>query len=276
MTNNRGRKILYTVLGFVAVIIVLVPFLWMILTSFKTPDDIFSIPARWLPKNPTFANYVSVWRDYPFKAYFANSLVVSLSTVLIVVIVSTLAAYGLARFKVRCTSTLEMLILSTQMIPVVVLVIPMFRIVRVFGLYDTRTGLILSYSAVTLPFCIWMLKGFVENIPKEIDLAAMIDGCTRFQAFRLVILPLMLPGIVATVVFAFLESWNLYLIPFVLTYSTKSVPLTVGIAGLVNEHKIDWGQIMAASTIAALPTLIVFLFFEKYLVANLTAGAIKQ
>lgn len=156
-----------------------------------------------------------------------------------------------------------------------VLVIPMFRIVRVFGLYDTRTGLILSYSAVTLPFCIWMLKRFVENIPKEIDLAAMIDGCTRFQAFRLVILPLMLPGIVATVVFAFLESWNLYLIPFVLTYSTKWVPLTVGIAGLVNEHKIDWGQIMAAST-AALPTLIEFLFFEKYLVANLTAGAIKE
>ena len=238
--NDRHiQKLINTAVSFLAVFVILIPFFWMVLTSFKTPSDVFTIPARWLPSTPTIDNYISVWRDYPFSAYFTNSLIVSLTTVVVVVVASTLAAYGLSRFRVRGTSMIEMLILSTQMVPIIVLVIPMFRIVRNLGLYDTRTGLVLSYSAVTLPFCIWTLKGFAESIPKEIDLAAMIDGCTKFQAFRLVVLPLMAPGIVATVVFAFLESWNLYLIPFVLTYSTKSIPLTVGIAGLVNEHKID-------------------------------------
>ncbi|TCL76983.1 carbohydrate ABC transporter membrane protein 2 (CUT1 family) [Hydrogenispora ethanolica] len=266
---------LNTLVGVVIAFLVLLPFFWMILTSLKTPEQLFKIPFQLFPEKATLQNYVSVWRDYPFVEYFVNSVVVCIVTAVAVVSTSSLAAYGFARFHFKGQSLVEMVVLTTQMIPVIVVVIPMFKIIRNIGLYDTQLGLIISYTSVTLPFCIWMMKSFVENIPKEIDLAAMIDGCTRLQAFWKAVFPLMLPGLVATTVFTFLESWNLYLIPLVLS-SEKSIPLTVGIAGLISEHKIDWGQIMAASTVASVPSIILFLIFERYLIANLTAGAVKQ
>lgn len=265
-----------TIVGVLIALIVLIPFFWMIITSLKTPDQIFKIPFRFFPEKISFINYYSVWKEYPFPNYFINSLVVCAMTALIVVSTSALAAYGFTRFRFRGQSMVEMVILTTQMIPMIVVVIPLFKIIRSINMYDTKAGLIIAYTSITLPFCIWMLKGFAENIPKEIDLAAMIDGCTRFQAFWKTVFPLMLPGIVSTTVFTFLESWNLYLVPMVLSSSKKSIPLTVGIAGLVSEHKIDWGQIMAASTVASIPSIILFLVFERFLIDNLTAGAIKH
>ncbi len=273
--QTRWKVVFNTVVGALLSFLVLIPVFWMLITSLKTPEQLFKIPFQVFPEKITFLNYISVWRDYPFVDYFNNSIIVCIVSTVVVVSTSALAAYGFVRFRFKGQSLMEMIVLTTQMIPVIVVVIPMFKIIRSIGLYDTRTGLILTYTSVALPFCIWMMKGFVENIPNEIDLAAMIDGCSRLQAFQKVIFPLMQPAIVATTVFTFLESWNLYLIPLVLS-SEKSIPLTVGIAGLISEHKIDWGQIMAASTIASLPSIVLFLIFEKHLIADLTAGAIKQ
>ena len=186
-----------------------------------------------------------------------------------------LAAYGFSRFRFRGNRPLMFLFLVTQMVPAILLLLPYFVTMRVLGLLDSYVGLVLAYSSFALPFCTWMLKGFFDSIPREIDEAAMIDGASRLQALLRVVVPLALPGMAATGLFAFLVSWNHYLFALGLATSPQMYTLPVGIALSIGEFRIAWPDLMAGAAIASVPTILVYSFLERYFVQGLTAGAVK-
>jgi multiple sugar transport system permease protein len=254
---------------------VFIPFAWMILTSVTPTEDIYRVPLRYLPQKPTLANYSEILAISSFPRQFMNSAIVSVCTAVFSVVLASLAGYGLSRFRFSGARLMETFILITQMFPGVLLVIPYFVIISRVGLFNTYPAMIIAYTSFALPFSTWMLKGFFESIPRELDEAAMVDGCSRFRAFTTVIVPVSMPGIVATIIFSFILAWNEFLFALVLTSSESMYPVTVGIASFVGQWRIAYETMMAASVIATLPTIALYMFLEKYLVQGLTAGAIK-
>ena len=254
---------------------VFVPFAWMIVTSIQPTEEIYRVPLEYLPRKPTLANYSEILAISSFPRQFMNSAIVSVCTAVFSVVLASLAGYGLSRFRFSGAQFMETFILMTQMFPGVLLVIPYFVIISRVGLFNTYPAMIIAYTSFALPFSTWMLKGFFESIPRELDEAAMVDGCSRFRAFTTVIVPVSLPGIVATVIFSFILAWNEFLFALVLTSSESMYPDTVGIASFVGQWRIAYETMMAASVIATLPTIALYMFLEKHLVQGLTAGAIK-
>lgn len=255
----------------------LFPMFWMLSTSLKTNLDVFDVPPSLWPEEPSIQSYKNlIFGATPIYKYFINSVITSLGTVLISIVLATLAGYALSRLRFRFRKAISIGVLVTQMFPLVVLLIPLYLLYIKTHLLNTYTGLILGFTSFTIPFGIWMVKGFVDSVPVEIEEAAMVDGCSRFQAMRMVVLPLILPGIVATGVFAFLDAWNNLLFPLTLVNDIDMKTLPPGmILSFGGEFKHDWSGMMAASTIISVPVVLVFVLLQRYLVEGLTGGAVK-
>ncbi|UUZ84595.1 carbohydrate ABC transporter permease [Paenibacillus sp. P26] len=279
MTTIRSRKVLLNLCSYIiltmASLFVLIPSLWMVSTALKRSEDVMSTPLKWIPDAVTFNPFIRIWKEYPFGAYFANSVYVVITATVISLIFSALAGYGTSRFNFRGKGAFLTFLLMTQMFPSIMLLIPFYKVLKAFGLIDSHLGLILVYISFTIPFCTWMMMGYFQIIPKELDKVAMIDGRSRLRTFVQIILPLSLPGLSATAIYAFLVGWNEYMFAFILTTSESMKTLPVGIAQLNGFYKIEWNDMMAASIVSSLPLIVLFLFLQKYFISSLTAGAVK-
>jgi multiple sugar transport system permease protein len=255
--------------------IVIFPFYWMLNTSLKPTPEVFVSPPTFVSVNWSFDAYANLIATRPILRYFANSLIVALGATSLSIVLSALAAYGFTRFFVRGATAFIIFLLFTKMLPETLLIIPYFQLMSSVGLINSYAALILAYSSFALPFSVWMLIGFFRAIPREIDEAAIMDGATRLEVFFRVILPLARPGLVAVALFTFLIAWNSYVWALVLTTDSSMYVLSVGIANLVGEYRVQWNELMAASVIAALPVMVLYAFLERHLVGAITAGAVK-
>jgi len=252
------------------------PFIWMLSTSLKTEAEAFRVPPTWVPIKPTLDAYVNMWVVKNFGLYFLNSTVISLSTAILATFFGALAGYGFSRFVFKGRKFLIGFFLATQMLPGVLLVGPYFKILSKFGLYDTRTGLIIAFLTICLPFSTWMMKGFIDRVPDALDQAALVDGCSRLGVFFRVILPISAPGMVATIIFAFLLAWGDLLWVICLTSTESMVTVTLGIARTVGEFRIIWPMLMSGALMGGMPAIILYLLLQRLLVQGLTAGAVKE
>lgn len=251
------------------------PVYWMVSTSFKAPEDVLvADPPLW-PTSFSFDNYIMAFQKDYFVGSIINSAVVVSATVVVSLLLALTASFALARMKFRGKSTLTILILFVQMVPLTALIIPLFLQLSALGLVNTIPGLIVTYIAFVLPFVIWTLRGFLSGIPQELEEAALVDGCSRPMAYRHIILPLMAPGIVATGVYAFIQAWNEFLLAYIIMSNQEGQTLPVWLAGFTSRTGTDWGPLMAASVLAAIPAVVLFLIFQKRLAVGVTAGAVK-
>ncbi|QEL23715.1 carbohydrate ABC transporter permease [Bosea sp. F3-2] len=253
----------------------LAPFAWMLLTSIKPNGDLSHFPVRYLPSSSTFEHYRTLIQRTSFPVNLLNSLVIACGAVLLGLATSVPAAYSFSRFRFRGRRMLMTGFLVINMFPIVLLIIPLFVLMRTLGLIDTFLGVIIGHSTFSIPFSIWMLVSYFNAIPRDLDEAATIDGASRLQTIRLVVLPLVMPGIVTTAIYVFITSWNEYLFAMMLSGETVR-PVTVALQLFIGEFTVQWGILTAGGTIIALPVTILFLFVQKRLVGGLTAGAVKS
>ena len=258
-----------------------IPMVWMLLTSIKSGFAAMQFPPQWWPTEPTLASYAklldpqnSVGQD--FLRFFWNSLFVSFVTTVLAVAVAVPAAYAFSRFRFPGRKFLFFAVLLRNMFPAVIFLVPLFILMRVLGLVNTHGSLILTYLTFGLPLAIWLLKGFYDNIPVQLEQAARIDGATRFQAFLFIVMPLSVPGIIATAIYSFIGAWNEYI--YAATFLTKNEQLTlpVGIQRFFSENTTDFPGLMAASFMMSVPVVVLFLVLQKYFVRALTEGAVKH
>lgn len=256
-------------------IFMFLPVFWMILTSLKPVDEIVTMPIKYVPDKLTFANYLKLFKGTEFLTYFKNSMIVSLACATFTSMIAIFAGYSLTRFKFKGKNITLFIFLATQMVPVVVIIIPLFLIFAQLNLLNTLAGLTLIYIVLNIPFCTLVIRGFFERIPEALEESAMIDGCSRLLALIRIILPVMLPGIVATFVFAFIGAWNdlFFSIMFINTEEIKTLP--VGINSFIGKYEIDWGAMSAAAVLALVPVFVMFGMIQKYLVQGLTSGSVK-
>lgn len=262
-------------------IFTVVPMAWMFLTSIKSQFAALQYPPQWWPAEPTLQNY---WRlvdpsdsiGQEFLRYFWNSFYVSLLTTILGVAVAVPAAYAFSRFRFPGRTLLFFGVLVRNMFPAVVFLMPLFLLMRWLGLVNTHGSLILTYLTFGLPLSIWLLKGFFDNIPIQLEQAARIDGATRFQAFLLIVMPLSTPGIIATSIFSFIGAWNEYVYAYTFLSKQESMTLPVGIQRFFTEFATDWPGLMAATFLMSVPVVVLFLILQKYFVRALTEGAVKH
>jgi multiple sugar transport system permease protein len=264
----------YTVLVF-AVAVAMFPILWILLTSFKTPQEALRIPLQWFPSKFTFASYTALFREWSFNLYFINSAIVTTGTTICSIAIATAAGYGFSRFKFKGNRSLLMFILMTTMFPAVMLVIPYFMILRTLGLLNKYIGYIWAYTSFSLPFCTWMMKGYFDSVPREIDEAGIVDGCSVFGVFLKLCVPIAAPGMAATAIFSFLLAWNQYIFALALTTRPEMYMIPVGIATLIGEYWTDWSVLTAGAVVTIAPVIVFNIFLERYLVAGMAAGAVK-
>jgi multiple sugar transport system permease protein len=272
--NRIGNTPTYVVL-LVFLLPVALPLLWMVSTSLRTNAEVAAVPISLLPDSLTFSAFRAVFADPDTLQLFVNSYVISLSVAVLCVLLASLAAYGFSRFTFRGKRFMLLYILLTQMFPLVLLAVPFFLLMSRAGLYDTYAALIIANLSFALPFSILMLRDFIDTIPRELDEAATVDGCSPLRTFFMIILPTCIPGLVATAVYAFILAWNEFLFAVVLTNSTSAQPLPVGISLLQGEQSTLWNEIMAVSLLGSIPLVIVFMIIQRFLVAGLTAGSVK-
>lgn len=254
----------------------LFPYIWTILSSVKPESELFTKQIHYLPQAPTIKNYVSLFSLTNFLRYFSNSLIVALSTVVLATVISILAAYAFARFSFSMKGFLLVTVLITTMFPKVLLIIPLFRIFSFLRIMNTYIALILAHSTFAIPFAVWMLTGYLEMIPRELDEAALVDGCTKTQVLFKVILPLITPGIAATVVYIFIQSWNDYLYAVMFTSDLATRTLPVGLKMFVGKFEVNWGWLTAGGVVTSVPIVLFFFIVQRHLIKGLTAGAVKQ
>ncbi|CAM3389843.1 carbohydrate ABC transporter permease [Kibdelosporangium persicum] len=275
MRKSLPQRIALNTVGVVGAILFGFPTYWLITTAFKTPGEVLSPRYDLIPLSITFENFTSALSKPGFTTFLTNSLIVTLGAVVTALIAGVLAAVPLARMKFRGRKGFLFLVLVAQLAPIEALLIPLYLLMRDAGLLNQLPSLLLVYMALTLPFTCWMLYGFVNGIPIELEEAAMIDGCGRWGAFRRVTLPLLGPALVATSVFSFITAWNEFLFALVLMRDQDMQTIPVWLATFRTAFAVDWGGIMAASVIYAVPALIFFLIVQRKLVSGLTAGAVK-
>lgn len=252
----------------------LLPYAWMVITSLKPEGEIVRFPPTYWPEALTFEHYEYLFRRTDFSGNLLNSLIVATGAVALGLGVSVPAAYAFSRFRFFGRSYLMIQFLVINMFPIVLLIIPLFVLMRIFGLLDTYAGIIIGHSTFAIPFSIWMMCSYMNAIPRELDEAAIVDGAGRMQTCWLIILPLAMPGIVTTGIYIFVASWNEYL--FAMMLSGQSVrTVTVALQLFIGEYSIKWGLLTAGGTVVAIPVTILFLLVQRRLVGGLTAGAVK-
>ena len=257
------------------------PMLWMVSTSIKTEFAAIQQPPTWIPAEPTLNQYTTLLSPtsptgQQFLGYIRNSVIVSTATTILGLIVAVRAAYAFARFNFPGRDALFFSVLIRNMFPVVVFLIPLFILMKNLRLIDTYFSLILTYLTFGLPLSIWLLKGFYDNIPPELERAARIDGATRFQAFWKIILPLSAPGLVATAIYAFIQGWNEYVYARTFINSEQRMTMPVGLERFFTEYASNWPGLMAASFIMSVPVVVLFLVLQRHFVRALTEGAVKH
>ena len=275
--GTPNKEILVIVILSVILLFFMFPVLWMVLTSFKTKSEYFSYPPVFIPKHFSFHNYLHAMQ-YPPDGRggiqgLRDSLIISISSTLVSIIVGALAAYGIVRFKTG-GENLSFWILSIRMFPPVASVLPLFLIFKQIKLMYTHYALIVANTIFNLPFVVWLLKGFFEEIPAELEEAALIDGCSNVKAFVRITIPLTTPGLATASLFSFIFSWNEFMFALLLTRRNVRT-LTVVVGSLVGGHEILWGEIAAIGVIAIIPGILLAIFLQKYIIRGLTLGAIK-
>jgi multiple sugar transport system permease protein len=253
----------------------LFPLFWLLKVSITPNDLLYSEGVRLWPSHATVAHYVSVIQHTQFPLYFRNSVIVSAMTALLSTLIAAAAGYGFSRFRFRGKLWILGVMLVTQMFPLVMIVAPIFRLLAPLGLTNSLSGLVLVYMAFNVPFASFLMQSFFDGIPKELEEAAMIDGATRFQALRRIILPLTLPGLAATAGFVFTGAWSELLFALMLNSSSQVSTFPVGLLSFVSKFSVDFGQMMAAGVLALIPVCAFFLLIQRHLVQGLTAGAVK-
>jgi len=270
----RPSAILAFVILGAYLVISLFPIYWITISSIKTRVDTLAMPPVWFFR-PTIDAYLRVFVFENYGRYFFNTAVIALSTTLISLAVGSMAAYVMDRYRFRFSDLIAYSLLSTRMIFPIVYAIPLFLLFRDLNLLDTHVGLVIAYTTFSLPYAVWIMSGFFAAVPREVDEAAMVDGCSRFGAFCRVILPLTAPGLAAATIFILLLSWNEFLFALVLAGGGKAKTLPVAAAQLIGQREIQWNELCAVSTATILPLLIFFSVVHKYLLRGMIAGAVK-
>jgi ABC-type glycerol-3-phosphate transport system permease component len=255
--------------------LILAPFLWMISTSLKDPAEVVLRDPTIIPRSFAIQNYADAFNRGNFSRYIVNSVVVALAVTFLSLLLATLSGYAFARFRLFGGKAILLGILATQMFPAILLAIPLYILIRNLGLLNSLVGLVLVYTTFALPFCVWMMRNYFLSIPKDLDESAMVDGATRLQALRSVVLPVAMPGIAATGIFSFILSWNefLYANTFISSADLRTLP--VGLQSLIGEYTTDWGLLMAGAVITTMPIVIIFFFVQRRLTQGLASGAVK-
>jgi N,N'-diacetylchitobiose transport system permease protein len=272
---QRSRRVVFDAAGIAVAAVMLFPIYWMVATAFKPGRDILTLTPKWFPSPITLQNFQeAIGRPY-FLDDVRNSLVIVGVMLVLALAIGFLAAVGAARFGFRGRTAFLVIIIAIQMVPLNALIIPLYLQLDGLGQVDALPGVIAVYLAAVLPFMIWTLRGFVSNVPVELEESAMIDGSTRFGAFWRITFPLIAPGLVATAIFSCIQAWNEYIIAYVLLSSPSNQTLTVWLASFTTNHGTQWGPLMAGATITGLPVVAFFLLLQRYLVGGLTAGSVK-
>ncbi|MFO1151896.1 MAG: carbohydrate ABC transporter permease [Alsobacter sp.] len=272
---STTRRILQVELPVLAILaFALAPFLWMLLTSVKPTADLSVFPVRYWPSTFTLEHYAMLLRRTSFAGNLLNSAIIACGAVLLGLATSVPAAYAFSRFRFAGRRMLMTAFLVINMFPIVLLIIPLFVLMRTLGLIDTFVGVVIGHSTFSIPFSIWMLVSYFNAIPRDLDEAATIDGATRLQTIRLVILPMVMPGLVTTAIYVFITSWNEYLFAMMLSGQTVR-PVTVALQLFIGEFTVQWGLLTAGGALIALPVALLFLLVQRRLVGGLTAGAVK-
>jgi multiple sugar transport system permease protein len=298
--DHVGKKALIFISSLLFVLYVLAPIGWLVSSSFQSEAEITSVPPHWVPHEPTAENFQAIFTakdkvvtyenrkqgDTATGGYIPstasnllpsmwNSLIVAIAVVILNLLVSVPAAYALAKIRFIGRSTSIYFMLTTRVIPDIALVVPFFLFIHKLGLLDTLSSLIITYLAITVPFSIFILTNYFESLPDELDKAARVDGCSRLQTLLLVFLPLALPSLVAVVLFAFLTSWNEFLLALMFTQTPAAQTMPIVVASFTSDFTISFSFINAAGVLAIIPPVIVAVMFERYIVSGLTAGAVK-
>ncbi|TMD89616.1 MAG: carbohydrate ABC transporter permease [Chloroflexi bacterium] len=274
MRRTTGRIVLDGI-AILIVVVMLFPIYWMVSTALKPGKEILSLTPVWVPTHLTFDNFQSAIHVPFFWNDVVNSLIIVTTTVIVSIVLAFLAAAAVARFGFRGRAAFVVMVIAVQMVPLNALVIPIYLLLDRVGQVDSLIGVIAYYMAVVLPFMIWTLRGFVTNVPVDLEEAAMIDGATRIGAFMRIVFPLVAPGLVATAIFGFIQAWNEYIIAYVLLSTSSKQTLTIWLASFTTQHGTDWGGLMAGATLTALPVVVLFLIVQRYVQGSLTAGAVK-
>ncbi len=274
-TRRKITKSLWNILGIAVGLVMVFPVYWMVSSSFKTGVNLQRVVPQWFPHPFTTDSYARAFAQPRFLGSLLNSLIVVSVTAFASLAIGFLAALALGRMDFSGRKSLVILVISIQMVPIEGLIIPMYLMLNKYGLTDSAFGLILAYMSFVLPFTVWMLRGFISAVPVDLEEAALVDGCTRGQAFRKIILPLAAPGLVATAVFAVIQAWNEYLFAYVLLKSNSKQTITVWLDTFITTKGVDWGALMAASTVVALPIVVLFAIIQRKVAAGITAGAVK-
>jgi multiple sugar transport system permease protein len=281
VTPSRGYRVFIHVAALVVSVAILAPFLWLFVASVASPSDLLARPLHFIPDHVSLHRYSEIFTAHgdnvsaAFREAFVNSLIVATGTVLISVSVGVFGAYAIARLRFRAQQPLLLLFLSTYMVPPIALVIPMYLVMVRLHLLDTRLGLIVVYCSFTTPFVLWIMGNFFQTIPKDLEDAAQVEGCTRIGALFRVILPLARPGLLATILFAFLIAWDEFLYALIFTSTTASKTIPVAIAEFTGRYETDFGLQAAGGVLAALPPVVIATVFQRYIVGGLARGAVK-
>jgi multiple sugar transport system permease protein len=263
-------------------VVVLAPFAFLMISSVASPADLLAVPMRWIPDHITLQRYVDLTvgsttdaESLGIRSALINSVGISSAATVVSMIVGTLAAYAFARLRFPGRGWLILVFMSAYMLPPIALLIPLYEAVKALGLYDTWLTLIVIYSSSITPFVIWLMRGYIESIPPELDDAARVDGCSRLDALRHVILPVAVPGLLSTALVAFLSAWDEFIFALILTQTTASKTLPVAINDFIGRYGTNWGMMATAGVIAAVPPLIIAFVFQRHLVSGLVAGSVK-
>ena len=259
----------------VGLVFTLFPVFWIFISSVKTNTEVFAYPPSFIPKNFTLSAYFNIFNDEDKLRFFFNSYFIAIIVTILTLLISILSGYSFSRFDFKLKRILNLSIISTQTIPPITLLIPYFGIVVTFKIFDTYLALILTYLVFTIPYATLMMTSYFNTLPKELDDAVLMDGGSNFTALCRVIIPISLPGIVATCVYTFLLCWNEFLFALTLTKSYEMRTVPIGIQLLMGQHAYEWNEMMAMSIIGTVPILFLYLFAQKYFLAGLTSGSVK-
>lgn len=274
LQHSPLRRWAYFSAALIIVVVVNLPIIMLILNSFRTTGEMMT-EVSFLPRRPSLVNYEYLTYRTHFWIFFKNSMVVCSLATAICILAAALAGYALSRFRSRITAGFSQVLLAVQMFPIILALIPLFLIFRFLQLVDTHVPVVIVYAAFQLPFATWMFRSFFDSIPVDLEEAAQIDGCSKFQAFRHIVLPLASAALAAVTIFAFLFNYNEYLIANVFLRSERLMTIPVGIQMFVQQYGMDLGNLMAAATLGMVPTFIMFLFVQKYLLYSAIGGAVK-
>jgi ABC-type glycerol-3-phosphate transport system permease component len=275
---NTQRRVFKSVGNGVLVVMILwtaIPFYWMIATSLKYDKEIYGYEATLIPQRPTMANYATVFRETPYLLYLRNSVVVAVGSTILSMIIAVLGAYAIARLNFPGRALLARSLVFTYLVPTSLLFIPMFALMSMLRLTDSLHGLIIAYLGFDVPFCTWLLMGYFKSVPVELEEAARVDGCNRVGALLRVVLPMSLPALVVVTFFSFTHAWNEFLYAYVFTSTTSSRTVTTGLVNFMSQDVFFWGPLMASTVMSALPPVVMFLVFQRWVVKGLTLGGVK-